>query len=79
MFKNSAGTDFVDQIKFMADQGFRSVEDNGMLGRSVAEQEKNRENSFSIGNDHGSFCSGWWRQLENIFDHLESRSLKTPF
>ncbi len=40
MFKNSAGPDFVEQIKFMADQGFRSVEDNGMLSRTVAEQEK---------------------------------------
>jgi hydroxypyruvate isomerase len=40
MFKNSAGTDFVEQIKFTADRGFRSVEDNGMLGRSTAEQEK---------------------------------------
>ena len=27
MFKNNAGTDFVDQIKFMHDQGFRSVEE----------------------------------------------------
>src|SRR5438105_10670578 len=40
MFKNSAGTDFTEQIKFMADQGFRSMEDNGMLGRPVADQEK---------------------------------------
>jgi hydroxypyruvate isomerase len=40
MFKNHAGSDFVDQIKFMADQGFRAIEDNGLLGRSVAEQER---------------------------------------
>ncbi len=40
MFKTSAGTDFVEQVKFMADQGFRSVEDNGMLSRSNTEQEK---------------------------------------
>lgn len=40
MFKNSAGTDFIDQLKFMADQGFRAMEDNGMLQRSVADQEK---------------------------------------
>jgi hydroxypyruvate isomerase len=40
MFKNHAGTDFVDQIKFMADQGFRGIEDNGLLGRPIAEQER---------------------------------------
>ena len=40
MFKNHAGADFVDQIKFMHDQGFRAIEDNGMLARSVAEQDK---------------------------------------
>lgn len=39
MFANHAGKSFVDQIKFMADQGFRGIEDNGLLGRSVAEQE----------------------------------------
>ncbi|MCW5909920.1 MAG: TIM barrel protein [Cyclobacteriaceae bacterium] len=40
MFKNHAGADFIDQIKFMADQGFRSIEDNGLLGRPVAYQER---------------------------------------
>lgn len=40
MFKNSAGNSFLDQIQFMYDQGFRSIEDNGMAGRPVAEQEK---------------------------------------
>lgn len=39
MFKNSAPGGVVDELKFMADQGFRSLEDNGMLKRSVAEQE----------------------------------------
>ncbi len=39
MFKNSAPGGIVDELKFMADQGFRSLEDNGMLKRSVADQE----------------------------------------
>lgn len=39
MFKNSAPGGIVDELKFMADQGFRSLEDNGMLKRSVVEQE----------------------------------------
>ncbi|MFY9152967.1 MAG: TIM barrel protein [Prolixibacteraceae bacterium] len=40
MFKNSAGDDLIDQIKFMADQGFTAFEDNGMMGRDIATQEK---------------------------------------
>lgn len=40
MFKAHAGDDLVDQLKFMADQGFRSLEDNGLLERSVEDQNK---------------------------------------
>lgn len=40
MFKHHAGDDFLDQIKFMHEHGFRSIEDNGMLGRSADEQKK---------------------------------------
>ena len=34
MFKNNAGSDLLDQLQFMHDQGFRSLEDNGMKGRT---------------------------------------------
>jgi hydroxypyruvate isomerase len=40
MFKEHAGADPVDQLKFMADQGFTAFEDNGMPGRPVDVQEK---------------------------------------
>jgi hydroxypyruvate isomerase len=40
MFANHAGKNFVDQIKFMHDQGFRAIEDNGLLKRTIEEQEK---------------------------------------
>ncbi len=40
MFRHSAGDNFPDQIRFMADQGFTAIEDNGMSGRPVADQEK---------------------------------------
>lgn len=40
MFENHAGKNFLDQIQFMYDKGFRSIEDNGYLNRSVEEQEK---------------------------------------
>ncbi len=40
MFKNSAGKDFTDQIRFGYDHGFRAIEDNGMMDRLPADQEK---------------------------------------
>ena len=40
MFKNNAGDDFLDQIKWAYDQGFRSIEDNGMMSRPVELQTK---------------------------------------
>src|SRR5680860_553015 len=40
MFKNHAGDDFVDQISYMAERGFKAIEDNGMMKRSVSDQEK---------------------------------------
>ena len=39
MFKHLAGEDPVDQLKFMADQGFSAFEDNGMPNRPVAQQQ----------------------------------------
>ena len=40
MFENSAGKDLIDQLKFMHDQGFTAMEDNGMKGKSKEDQEK---------------------------------------
>ena len=40
MFKNHAGENFTDQIRWAYDRGFRSIEDNGMMGRSADEQKK---------------------------------------
>ena len=40
MFRHHAGKDPVDQVKFMADQGFTALEDNGMMGKPPALQER---------------------------------------
>ena len=40
MFKSHAGNNPVDQLQFMADQGFKSFEDNDMRKRSIKLQEK---------------------------------------
>ena len=40
MFTAHAGNDLMDQLKFMAEVGFKSLEDNGMMGRPVDVQER---------------------------------------
>lgn len=40
MFKHHAGNDPIDQLNFMADQGFTAFEDNGMMGRDISMQTK---------------------------------------
>jgi hydroxypyruvate isomerase len=39
MFKESAGANVLDQIRYAAAQGFTAWEDNGIMGRPPAEQE----------------------------------------
>src|SRR3989337_4090225 len=55
MFANHAGKDFVDQIKFMHDQGFRAIEDNGLLKRSVEDQDKIGKELARLGMTMGVF------------------------
>ena len=40
MFKHSAGEDLIDQLNFMADEGFTSFEDNNLKKRSISDQNK---------------------------------------
>ena len=40
MFRQHAGEDLVAQLEFMAAEGFTALEDNGMRGRPVADQER---------------------------------------
>ena len=55
LFRQSAGADLVDQLRFMHDQGFRSLEDNGMRGRSVADQERIATEMARLGMRMGVF------------------------
>ncbi|MBX2842570.1 MAG: TIM barrel protein [Flammeovirgaceae bacterium] len=55
MFKNSGGEDLIDQLKFMADQGFMALEDNGMLKRSTEDQEKIAREMERLGMEMGVF------------------------
>ena len=53
MFKHHAGSDILDQIQFMIDQGFTAFEDNEMRKRSSETQEKTarlmQDNNIEMG------------------------------
>lgn len=55
MFKNHAGNDFIDQIKWAYTQGFRSIEDNGLMARPVEQQKKIGETLAQLGMTMGVF------------------------
>ncbi|MBD1391560.1 hydroxypyruvate isomerase family protein [Mucilaginibacter glaciei] len=55
MFKNHAGDDFVEQIKFAYDQGFRAIEDNGMASRTSDQQKKIADTLAKLGMAMGVF------------------------
>ncbi len=55
MFNNLAGRDFVDQIKFAHSVGFRAMEDNGMMDRTPAEQQKIGDAMAKLGMTMGVF------------------------
>ena len=55
MFAASAGKNFLDEIRYMHDLGFRSIEDNGMTERSIDEQTKIGELLAKLGMRMGVF------------------------
>lgn len=55
MFSATAGKNFLDEIKYMHELGFRSIEDNGMPSRSVDEQKKIGELLAKLGMRMGVF------------------------
>ena len=55
MFRNLAGPVFTDQIKFAYDQGFRAIEDNGMMDRPPEEQARIGETLQQLGMTMGVF------------------------
>lgn len=56
-FRNHAGDDPIDNIKFMADLGFRGLEDNGMRGRDVDLQERIGRQLVESGVEMGVFVA----------------------
>jgi len=76
MFKNHVGEDLIDQIQFMHDHGFRSLEDNGMKSRDVATQNKIANKMSSLSMDMGVFVAHkiYWRKPNLTSGNKELRN-----
>lgn len=59
MFKGHAGEDILEQLRFMADQGFTAFEDNGLMSRTVAQQEAIGRTMTQLGMTMGVFVIDW--------------------
>jgi len=57
MFKAHAGKDPIDQLKFMADQGFRAVFDNGLMKKAIPLQESIARELDRLKMDLGPFVA----------------------
>ena len=55
MFKQSAGGDLFDELRFIADSGFRAFEDNGMMARPVDVQQRIGDTLAKLGMTMGVF------------------------
>jgi hydroxypyruvate isomerase len=55
MFKTHAGADPIDELKFMADQGFMALEDNGLMKRPVEVQQQIGDTLSRLGMTMGVF------------------------
>ncbi|WP_276389181.1 hydroxypyruvate isomerase family protein [Eudoraea chungangensis] len=64
MFKNSAGENPLDQLQFMAEQGFKSWEDNGMPGREIGLQNQMASSMEKLGLEMGVFVAHkiYWKE-----------------
>jgi len=64
MFQHHAGKDPLDQLRFMADEGFTAFEDNGMGKRDPDLQSKMGETMAKLGIDMGVFVAHkiYWKE-----------------
>ena len=76
MFKNLAGEDLIDQINFIADVGFRAMEDNGMKGRSIETQEKIAREMTKRNMDMGVFVAHkiYWKEPNLTSGDVDKRN-----
>jgi hydroxypyruvate isomerase len=85
MFRNTAGENFIDQIRYAHSMGFRSIEDNGMMDRTPEMQAKIGDTLAKLGMQMGVFVittNGWhWKMSlatgKQEFKDLIVRDCKT--
>ena len=74
MFSSSAPGGLLDELKFMADNGFMGLEDNGMSGRPVEEQEAIAKEMQRLGMEMGVFvASGDFRGKQFVSGKADDR------
>ncbi len=57
MFEHAAGKEALDQLQYMADQGFKAFEDNGMKDRPIQEQKRMALAMNRLGIEMGVFVA----------------------
>ncbi len=81
MFKNSAGDDLFDQLKFMSEVGFKALEDNGMMKKPIETQKKIGETMAKLGMKMGVFVidggDNWKISLTTGTSEFKDTFLKT--
>ncbi len=75
MFEEHAGSDPIDQLQFMADEGFRALEDNNMKQRPVELQERIAREMTRLNMRMGVFVAHTisWREPNLTTDRDEDR------
>ncbi|MDY7395759.1 TIM barrel protein [Aureibaculum sp. 2210JD6-5] len=76
MFAKMAGADIIDQLNFIADQGFTAFEDNGMKNRPISEQEAMASIMGKRGIEMGVFVAHkiYWKEANLASGNKEKRA-----
>jgi hydroxypyruvate isomerase len=81
MFKNHAGDDPIKELQFMAEMGFKALEDNELMGRPVELQEKIGRELQRLGMTMGVFVidggDNWKTSLASGKREFQENFLKT--
>ncbi len=81
MFEQHAGKDLIEQLKFMAEEGFTALEDNGLLQRPASEQVKIGEALAKLNMQMGVFVidggDNWKTSLTTGKPEFRDNFLKT--
>jgi hydroxypyruvate isomerase len=75
MFNQHAGKDPVDNLKFIADQGFRAAYDLGMIDRPPEEQEKIANEARKLGLELGQFSMRTAGGVHFVLNDSEGKDL----